>query len=223
MAKSSQSPARASASEDTKFLAAIAADLNEEAPRLIYADWLEEQGDPRAKYVRELVAAVRTLGPSTSLPKSKHPADWLNALGVPLYEGLIAEGIPELRAPLLRLARPIVGISTKRTKDASIPIGASKFGGEADLPKGVDWPEWERGCLGFLGQINLADLVGMPAAAALPDSGLLSFFAYQNYDDGYQPGQGDVGSGDTHVCVVHASFRQARSPEAAGRRRRRHG
>jgi len=42
-------------SEDA-FLRAILASPQDDAPRLIYADWLEERGDPRAEYIRLLCA-----------------------------------------------------------------------------------------------------------------------------------------------------------------------
>jgi uncharacterized protein (TIGR02996 family) len=34
------------------FLEAIAADLDDDAPRLLFADWLEEHGDPRGEFIR---------------------------------------------------------------------------------------------------------------------------------------------------------------------------
>lgn len=34
------------------FVAAIRANQEDDVPRLIYADWLEEQGDPRAEFIR---------------------------------------------------------------------------------------------------------------------------------------------------------------------------
>src|SRR5262249_36539754 len=38
--------------EDTAFLRAIVADPKDDAARLVYADWLEEHGDPRAEFLR---------------------------------------------------------------------------------------------------------------------------------------------------------------------------
>jgi uncharacterized protein (TIGR02996 family) len=38
--------------QEGPFIRAIAADPENEVPRLIYADWLEEQGDPRGEYLR---------------------------------------------------------------------------------------------------------------------------------------------------------------------------
>jgi uncharacterized protein (TIGR02996 family) len=38
--------------EDDPFIRAMLADPDNDAPRLIYADWLEECGDPRGEYLR---------------------------------------------------------------------------------------------------------------------------------------------------------------------------
>jgi uncharacterized protein (TIGR02996 family) len=48
---------------DEEFLGAIAAAPADDAPRLAYADWLEERGDPRAAFLRAEVAFTR-LGPT---------------------------------------------------------------------------------------------------------------------------------------------------------------
>src|SRR2546425_6662579 len=37
---------------DDAFIAAILEDPDTDAPRLIYADWLEERGDPRGEFIR---------------------------------------------------------------------------------------------------------------------------------------------------------------------------
>jgi serine/threonine-protein kinase len=47
-------------SDEDAFLQAIAAAPEDDAPRLVYADWLEERGDPRAEYLRLLCAATAT-------------------------------------------------------------------------------------------------------------------------------------------------------------------
>ncbi|HEY2147185.1 MAG TPA: TIGR02996 domain-containing protein, partial [Pirellulales bacterium] len=41
------------------FLQAILADPEDDAPRLIYADWLEERGDPRGEFIRLQCALER--------------------------------------------------------------------------------------------------------------------------------------------------------------------
>jgi uncharacterized protein (TIGR02996 family) len=39
-------------SDDTAFLARIIAAPADNRPRLVYADWLEEHGDPRGEFIR---------------------------------------------------------------------------------------------------------------------------------------------------------------------------
>jgi uncharacterized protein (TIGR02996 family) len=46
--------------DDEGFIRAIVDSPGDEAPRLVYADWLEERGDPRAAYLRAEQEAVRT-------------------------------------------------------------------------------------------------------------------------------------------------------------------
>src|SRR5579884_1935214 len=61
--------------EDWAFLAAINAAPRDDAPRLIYADWLDEHGDPeRAEFIRiqfELEA----------VPAGHLPPPWLDRRG----------------------------------------------------------------------------------------------------------------------------------------------
>jgi uncharacterized protein (TIGR02996 family) len=50
--KGPASRAGAAASPDERFREAILADPEDDAPRLVYADWLEERGDPRGEFIR---------------------------------------------------------------------------------------------------------------------------------------------------------------------------
>src|SRR6516162_8267287 len=54
---------------DEAFLQAIAASPNDEGPRLIYADWLDERDDPRGTWLRT-ESALR----GTSPKKAEHEA-----------------------------------------------------------------------------------------------------------------------------------------------------
>jgi uncharacterized protein YwqG len=53
-------------------------------------------------------------------------------------------------------------------------IGASKFGGTPDLPKGIPWPESDDRLFVFVAQINLSELPAL--CRQFPRDGLLSFF-----------------------------------------------
>src|SRR5438552_18844634 len=57
---------------DAAFLKAIRADPADDALRLIYADWLEEHGDPRAEYLRlrhQITSSPKPLRPRRGVLK----------------------------------------------------------------------------------------------------------------------------------------------------------
>jgi uncharacterized protein (TIGR02996 family) len=196
------------------FLAAIVAAPWDEGFRLVYADWLEEQGDPRSDFVRKLVTATRSLRKGTKLPDSRAlPQAWTNMLGVPLLEGIVELDLVALKDAVLRLARPIVTITTEPVKEDLLEVSGSKFGGHPDLPRDTPWPTCDQGPLGFLGQIAIRDVKNTQVARSLPEDGLLSFFAYQSFKTGYQPGVVEAVENDTCVLITGASAsRERRQP-----------
>lgn len=203
MPSSKQGPAVEAATnqaDEHKFIAAIVADLPNDDLRLVYADWLEERGDARSVYIRQLVAAAAG-STKAKFPDSRPFARaWTNMLGTPLLKGIVEHGLTEVRDAVLRVARPILTIETEPVKESLIGTGGSKFGGHPDLPGGVAWPTCAYGPLGFLGQIALGDMHDTQVGRELPQDGLLSFFAYQNFETGHQPGV-EKDAGDT--CVLH--------------------
>lgn len=67
--------------------------------------------------------------------------------------------------------------------DAHTPVGASRLGGNADVPLGFTWPTHRDRPLEFLLQVNLADVAENGGPAYLPRAGTLAFF----YDLEEQP------------------------------------
>lgn len=92
-----------------------------------------------------------------------------------LRSALHRQGLGRVAEDLLAMAAPMVRIYAKPAEDEAIPIGASKLGGQPDLPEGVERPAWHEP-MGFLGQFNLAEVAPHDTEAALPTAGLLSFF-----------------------------------------------
>src|SRR6516162_10276737 len=45
--------------DEQAFVQAILANLTDDGPRLVYADWLEERGDPRGEFLRLQTALTR--------------------------------------------------------------------------------------------------------------------------------------------------------------------
>ena len=179
-----QTAAAARLPGEADILATVVADLRDETPRLVYADWLEERSDPRGAFLRKFVAAARGAGDARLPPSRRFPRVWRDVVGVTLIERLHALGLTDRRDALLGLARPTVMLSPKPAKGKALPVGGSRFGGLPDLPQGVAWPAWDKGPLGFLAQINLADLHGTLAGRDLPPRGLLSFFVFNDAEEG---------------------------------------
>jgi uncharacterized protein (TIGR02996 family) len=77
---------------DAEFLHAILADPDSTEPRLVYADWLDERGDPRGEFIRlqmELALADHpALHARAHQLRRQHGADWL---GEPLATLVRAE------------------------------------------------------------------------------------------------------------------------------------
>jgi uncharacterized protein (TIGR02996 family) len=63
-------------SEEAPFLRAIREQPDDDAPRLIYADWLEERGDPRGEYLRLWCRVLQDLRRLRELRPGVAP-DWL--------------------------------------------------------------------------------------------------------------------------------------------------
>jgi uncharacterized protein (TIGR02996 family) len=82
------------------FLAAIAAEPHERDARLVYADWLEDQGDARAELIR-VMEEMHTLAPYSDRFWELRPRraqlkqgvsdDWLTALGYNVYRPLFTQ------------------------------------------------------------------------------------------------------------------------------------
>ena len=88
-------------------------------------------------------------------------------------------------APLVRAVKVATGL-VSGPSTASLSLGASRFGGEPDLPPVAAWPRWREGPLSFLAQLDLATLPD--ASGLLPDTGtLLFFFDSQKQPWGFDP------------------------------------
>src|SRR5262245_11210901 len=81
---------------DTAFLRSILASPDDDAPRLVYADWLDENGDPnRAEFIRLQIRLARSPAGDPDFAELKaraddlgrtHHVEWLNQL--PYWPGV---------------------------------------------------------------------------------------------------------------------------------------
>src|SRR5215831_74618 len=93
---------------EREWIARVIADLADDDLKLVYADWLEERGDKRARFLRRYAAAARTMK-SEDFPSTRGmPAEWLELIGFRLMEKIAAEvedQIAGLKAAVLPVAR----------------------------------------------------------------------------------------------------------------------
>ena len=90
---------------------------------------------------------------------------------------LIAEaGLKRLSPGLEAQARPTVFVATESSSQKKPALGASRIGGDPDLPAGLPWPLREGRPLSFLAQFRLEDLSGFEPQGLLPARGQLYFF-----------------------------------------------
>lgn len=170
------------------WLTAVVAAPLDDLKKLVYADWLEERGDPRAAFLRDYVEASKSMDPAKLPPADGLPEEWLALIGFRITQ-IIA---PAIREAAFKLARPALRLTETKVKEETLPNSVSKLGGRPDLPPGFIWPtghdckatyndadESDR-LAGFLGQINLDEIAHTQAAKVLPPTGLLSFFAFQD-------------------------------------------
>jgi uncharacterized protein (TIGR02996 family) len=71
--------------EHEAFLRAVIAEPDEDAPRLVYADWLEERGDPRGEFIRlQCTLAAREprrdLAARADALREEHEDEWVGPI-----------------------------------------------------------------------------------------------------------------------------------------------
>lgn len=203
MAKSRTTPAPLTPLPDEEgMLSAVVSNLRDDHVKFVYADWLEERGDSRGPFLRQFVHAVQT---GKKLPGGRGTsAAWQEMVGLSILRRLSASGLGQHRGRILDLAQPALALSTRVCPESRIVIGATKFGGQPDLPPGSEWPRCGRGPLEFLAQLNLAEFHKTFAGRALPSRGLLSFFMYHNYpQDEYGDGREEPPSHKGGLRIIH--------------------
>jgi uncharacterized protein (TIGR02996 family) len=163
---------------EADILARVIDNLADHDAKLVYADWLEERDDPRGPLLRDFVQAFRG---GKKLPDTKGaPEAWYQLVGMKVMELIAEEGLARKADGLLALALP--AIEYEKLGSGKVPRGASRIGGLPDLPADAEWPTYEGEPLGFLAQINFAELRASPVARALPAGGVMSVFCL--HDEG---------------------------------------
>ena len=100
-----------------------------------------------------------------------------------LREQIRAHGLGEIEERIVQVAKPSIRIEPTPANDDDLPIGASKFYGNPDLPPGFQWPYWSDLPMIFGMQLRLSDVAIAWGAEnnPLPSEGWLYFFFGDTY------------------------------------------
>ena len=69
-----------------------------------------------------------------------------------------------------------IKVETQSAQESDFHLGESKIGGVPHLPEGFEWPVYGDRSLGFIAQLNLADIAPFDRDNRLPHKGILYFF-----------------------------------------------
>jgi uncharacterized protein YwqG len=128
--------------------------------------WLDQPAsEPAAEVVRDAPLRPESLWQCDNPPPPALTRDEIVAR--------LRRSVPEACERLIHLALPAIGLWPQRRAPAAT---ASRFGGMPLAPPEWQWPIVQDEPLLFVGQINCAELRGLPGAELLPSSGLLAFF-----------------------------------------------
>ncbi len=108
------------------------------------------------------------------------------------FQALIKKhDLTDYQEQLHRIAKTMIRIAAERTSDSSIKVGASKMGGDPDLPMKFEWPTWKEEPLSFLVQLNLTEINIFQASMFAAREGMLYFFIDTELN-AYEEGSGRV-------------------------------
>jgi uncharacterized protein (TIGR02996 family) len=177
--------------DDEAFIRAIVDAPGDDAPRLVYADWLDERGDPRAAYLRAEVVWARPWRAGDRRPRDRDLSDLADGLE-PIWVARVSRPPMGVCLDRLRILRPGPPLSRDdirtfergnllRLPDALVALLFNHNGGTPNRRRRVGFFRRGFGSVRMLPPVNWTPAIG--ASNPLTLTGILSDPA---------PGSGEV-------------------------------
>jgi uncharacterized protein YwqG len=186
-------------SSERKWISKVSSNLLNIELLSEYADWLSFDAPKRSEFLRQFIVALKTQSAKDLPSVNDENTEWLEVIGFDFGEKMLKMGCFSHKENFIKLARPALRMQEQAIDDQEITIGMSKIGGQPDMPIGVDWPigndctiqydedrdiKGEERLAGFLGQLNFSEIEYLCVSTKFPKSGLLSFFCFQDMENG---------------------------------------
>src|SRR5262245_42037149 len=206
---------RLPAEQLSSFLAAVGADPDADGPRLVFADWLDDHGDPRAELIRTQCEMARA--PYRSVPYLEledRERDWLDRHHGQWPAGLDGEEVTwERGLPVVELPSHRLPARTGRGLHAALEQGwidhlrvTVSSANEAERLAGLGPPT-----AGKVGVVRLTALAQPPALAHLRRLGRLRLLDL----DGFGQGEDRLRALEGWADLAGTQLPTARTPDAA--------
>jgi hypothetical protein len=185
--------------EDREWLARLLARPADVETREGYARALDDSGDPLRAHVVRLTARAIATGADVGLRDvlgALSSSAWARLIGASLLAEMESLGVSGYAPRWMPHVLPALSLHLEPEPNEDRPIGSTYFGGDPDLPAGTPWPTLEdcatffgesrsvdpRSACHFIGQLAVSDLRQGLFGVTWPEHGLLSLFAFDEYD-----------------------------------------
>lgn len=125
---------------------------------------------------------------------------------------LVDAGLAQYADALVAAARPGIRLVVDPNLDHEV-VGASRLGGDPDLPPRAEWPRKDGAPLSFIGQLDLAEVARHDDEGLLPRDGLLSFFYDATTQEAWGFDPADRGSWDVRHLPAGQQLQRTAAPD----------
>ena len=186
---------------DRAWLARVLARPADVNTREAYACALDDAGDPIRAHIVRLTARAIAAGADVGVREAlgallPSRRAWSRLIGASLLAEMESLRVSSYAPRWMPHVLPALSLRLEADPNADRPLGSTFFGGDPDLPEGTPWPTFAdcatffgearvvdpASPCHFIGQLTISDLRHGLFDAAWPAHGLLSIFAFDEWE-----------------------------------------